>query len=654
MIWRIDGKYSQFLSGVLLVTLALAWSAWHWLHIDVLLSGDNLRWMAEALRASRGEVIYRDFTSMYPSLGVLFMALLYRSFGATFAVTNAMLDGLSILLLLVVWRVARRLLDERVALGCTIVLMCMGATNTGNFALFSLSLYTPAILWGGIGIGLFLMGALDILADDSSYWSKALIVFGLTLAIQSKLEHGVAGIAAFGVLAFSTLPRPFRGERAHSWALSYSGLGAAVVISSLLVYALLARSAGWNNLLDGLSGYGVAAQYCPLWPTGLGLLGGLSSLGQALAAVAMIAIVYTRTLRRFLVCVAAALFGTALWIIHLPYALENFRVAQPGLKGLSLVAGYLLSFSGLLLPFMWAAIASAIFLGIRLVRRLLRGTSTPLKDASVLLLLVVTASLASRGTFGHMFGNATVAHQSCYAFLLLLTPYFLLHAQALVDVLAGDGNSWRNLMDVSLPDLRTKPSRRAWLLLIATAAIFMVPRVVKSLSRSAAPLVQTNAGRAYIPDRASRDAYAFVVANTSPDDGILEVPLGGGLTFAAGRQFSAHSMQFKGLLTPKRIMRADADLVRTHPPRLVLGLDSTNLGSVYGVCCRCACTFPNLVWRSKRLACDPEQHFEALDFVMSHYTVVAHFGNFVALSPLTKGTQFLPRDSSVCASCSAQ
>lgn len=652
-------KRSELLFGGLLLLVASGWSAWHWLQLGTLLEGDNLRWMDEALRASRGELIYRDFASMYPPLGIWLTSLLYRTFGATFAVTNAMIDGLSLLLVLVIWRLARRLVDERVAFGCALVLACMGATNSGNFGLFSLALYTPAALCGAIGLGLFLSGALELLADGSSLHAKAFVAVGLNLALLSKLEHGVAGIAAFPVLALSTLPVPLGRDQARRWAFSWASVALGAVAPSVVVYALLARAVGSANLLAGVLGYGVVAQYCPFWPTGLGVLGGLSALGQGAAIMAALAIVYGRkawpgTPSKFVWCLAVAVGGTLLWALHLPYALENFRVSQPTLKGLPLLVSYLGSYSGLLLPFMWAVFVLAISCGARFSARLWRATPDSTVGASVLVLLVVTASLGSRGAFGHVFGNTTIVHQSAYPFLLLLMPYLLLNAQALIDELVQGRHSWKRASELRWIEFRRSPSVRAWLVLISVAAVFTLPRLARSLWRPAAPRLETRAGRAYIADSASLSAYAYVTANTRPEDRILEIPNGGGLAFAAGLRSATVSTEFIHLVPPERLMRLDADLVRTQPPRLVLGLDIPWLGAHYGTCCPCACTFPHLVWRSHKLACDPNHHFEALDYVLSHYAAAAHFGAFVALAPaLAGGVRSLPRGRSNCNSCSA-
>ncbi|HEX2674912.1 MAG TPA: hypothetical protein VHM25_28745, partial [Polyangiaceae bacterium] len=213
--------------ALLIILLCLAWSAWHWLRLNSLMNGDHLRWMFEARRAANGELIYRDFASMYPPLAILLYSAAYRAFGATFAVTNALTDLLSTLTILVTWRLAVRLFDERLAFALAVVFTCLGATNGGTFALFSLMLYTPAILLGAIGLGLTIIGALDLIADDAKFVPKASMVVGTTIAMLSKLEHGAAACLTITVLALCKLSTQRTFQAIARWASRYLILGIA-------------------------------------------------------------------------------------------------------------------------------------------------------------------------------------------------------------------------------------------------------------------------------------------------------------------------------------------------------------------------------------------------------------------------------------------
>jgi len=568
---------------------------------------------------------------MYPPLGILLTSTVYRWFGATFAATNLLLDILSTVTVLVTWRLALRLLSDRLALATALAFACLGATNGGTLALFSLTLYTPSILTGAIGLGLAIISALDLVADDSKVAPKGLLVVGATLALLSKLEHGAAACVMIAVLAICKLPASRTIRTLARWAVHYFVIGLGSIAPSALAYAIIARVVGTDNLLAGASGYGIAAQYCPLWPNGLGLLGALAALGLAAAFLSALILFYGRPWKanptRVVTCLAIIAGGVLVWVYHLRFALADFGIAQPSLSGFRLLGGYCFSMSGLLGPFMWSTILLFFLVTVRAARAIRTGTLRQ-RDAALAVVTVPIVLLASRGMFGSMFSNVTTVHQASYSVLLPFVPYLLLYAQNLVDAVSGVASD-----GPYLPGLRARPSRRAWALLAIVATVATVPRLVKATARPRALRLETLAGHVYMGDEASRAAYAYVLSHSRPNDRILEVPIGGGLSFATRRWPATYSTQFNGLLTPPRLMRLDVERVRVNPPQLVFAMATANFGATYGVCARCACVFPRLVWRSDRLACDPTQSFEALDLIHSRYEPRAHFGIYVVLSP---------------------
>jgi len=62
---------------------------------------------------------------------------------------------------------------------------------------------------------------------------------------------------------------------------------------------------------------------------------------------------------------------------------------------------------------------------------------------------------------------------------------------------------------------------------------------------------------------------------------------------------------------------------------MVIATAEIDFGATYGMCVETGCTFPNLVWRSTRLACDPNRKFPVLEYIKQHYIPVAHFGDKV-------------------------
>jgi hypothetical protein len=417
------------------------------------------------------------------------------------------------------------------------------------------------------------------------------------------------------------------------WASRYLILGIAAITPGVVAYALLARAVGTDNLLAGVSGYGILARVCPLWPNGLGLFGAISAVGLAAAVIAALSVFYIRPgprrRARTLICLAIASVGALLWAYHLRFALNDFRGSQPTLSGFRLLASYCLSMSGFLSPFMWSGIVLLLFLIVRIPRSM-RAGGLSMHESSLLLVSIPLALLASRGMFGSMLGNATAVHQAAYSLMIPFACYLVLYAQEIADAASSVHGAFRL---PALPSLWATPNRRAWALLAIVSGAFTLPRVVKEVARPPTQALDTPAGRVHLMDPLSRAAFEYVSSHTRPTDRILELPNAGGMSFALGRLPTTYSTQFSGLRTPQRLMHLDAELVRAHPPALVLTYDNPNLGAMFGLCAPIECTFPRFVWRPDHMACDPAQRFEAVEFVRANYEPRAHFGAFVVLSP---------------------
>ncbi|HEY3494638.1 MAG TPA: hypothetical protein VGK73_08125 [Polyangiaceae bacterium] len=605
-----------------------------WLRLDSLLYGDNLRWISEAGRAAHGELIYRDFASMYPPLGVEFVALWQRWFGASFAVTLLAVDLLSIAFVLAVWRVARRLYSAPLAALCAAVVAATGAANDGNFALFSLALYTPSLLTGSTGVLLVVAGALDEVSEPPSWKSRALVVTGTTLALTSKLEHGAAALIALGVLAL--IRAPASGARAElgAWLVRSLGSFALALIPSALVYGVLAGAAGWNNLKEGLSGYGVASLSCPLWPTGRGAVIGLGALGQGIAAATLLAPLSAWSprngrRREFLLRFGALALGTLLWAVHLPLMLQG--IWAPGSSWLKLVASYPFSMNGLLAPVAWGSLLLLVALLVRMVERRRRGEAVSPLHARLLVLLAPAAALSSRSLFSNLSGNPAV-HQSSYALWFVLVPWLALLVQELSSAVAS-GKSFRELWRRP-PEVAERPTLRALVLLGLGVVVVLGPRSAKALlGPPHPPPLETRAGAVFVEDPSSRLAYEFVERHTRPGDRIVEVPLGGGLAFAARLRPATHTMQFQGVMPEPRLIELDRARVVERPPALVVAADDPGWREEYGICCYCACSFPRLVWNSDTIGCKLDHRYVALDWLADRYVIAERFGMHMVLAP---------------------
>src|SRR5512139_2955083 len=134
---------SAWLSLALVTSICALFVVLRWGKLDSLW-GDPARWLFEAYRSASGETLYRDFAWQFPPLSLLLMSGAFRLLGSTFEVAQVMLDVLSLIAVLLLWAVARRIMPAGLALAATIAGVIAIATGGGpDFRLFSLQLYTP-------------------------------------------------------------------------------------------------------------------------------------------------------------------------------------------------------------------------------------------------------------------------------------------------------------------------------------------------------------------------------------------------------------------------------------------------------------------------------------------------------------------------------
>src|SRR5512139_1064581 len=110
---------SAWLSLVIISAFCALFMVLHWSKLDSLW-GDPARWLFEAYRSANGEVLYRDFAWQFPPLSLLLMSGAFRLFGSTFEVAQLVLNVLSLIVVLLVWVVARQIMSARLALAVTI------------------------------------------------------------------------------------------------------------------------------------------------------------------------------------------------------------------------------------------------------------------------------------------------------------------------------------------------------------------------------------------------------------------------------------------------------------------------------------------------------------------------------------------------------
>jgi hypothetical protein len=251
--------------------LAVSWQRW----------GNPLvdcgREMNQPLRLAGGEMLYSDVRHIYGPLSPYLNASLYRLFGASLNVLYA--DGIitAMLILALVYWLARQLMNPPAAAATTLSVMWLCAfKQAGNYILpysygalhgSALGLATLALLVATLRDregGLRMKGGRPRLAPDESSQDESPIARGLSnsdsrltpspyaflaagvlagLTTLAKTEMGfaalAAGLAAAAVIAYPDL---WRGAKLACWFLA----PAAILVIG--VYAFIATRVGWHTL----------------------------------------------------------------------------------------------------------------------------------------------------------------------------------------------------------------------------------------------------------------------------------------------------------------------------------------------------------------------------------------------------------------------
>jgi hypothetical protein len=216
---------------------------------------DPSRWMYEALRVANGDLPYQDFTWQYPPLGVLVVGVWVLVFGASLLSLHAFVTAIGALIVYIFFAVFRCLgWGPWLALGG--VLAIIGASGgSAHQRMFSLNLYTPAALCALLGCAVCLLG-LSCLREASYRFGLTIFSIGATICFLTKAESALAAfvvgvflVAAVGILA---------AKQKVTW---FNAVLFVLIMSmpAMLAYAGIAMLFGMSNLMEGISGYGVAS-----------------------------------------------------------------------------------------------------------------------------------------------------------------------------------------------------------------------------------------------------------------------------------------------------------------------------------------------------------------------------------------------------------
>lgn len=610
----------------LIVVLCGVLSYLRWVKMDTLVSGDTPRWLFEAQRVAAGEIPYRDFSWQYPPFSVLLLGWTMRGFGVTFAVAQVFVDTVSIGVVLAIYSLIRLLLPRFLLIPVMFCLVAVCGTSLLFFNLFSLVTYVPALQTAVGGLLLFLFGVLTYVRTGKLKATTWLMVtVGAFVAAFSKPETFVATYSTLVLLAIMDRKYWFDGRKTRDWFLHYTRLGVACAGPVLVAYLWTGAVAGLADMMAGITGYGLAGAACPWWPTGLGIFGAASSLGEA----AFIASALSLTRRKYFVGrfgrsyyygLAGGLVGACLYLVYVFFNNWDLLTGSRSIVDKIWYSGQSTFWtSAVLLPVMWSCVVLWLYL---VVRFFLSRKQRPSADCfTVLVLLTGPVAMSARGWFNWSLGIRTDVPGVCYPFFLVLGPYLIWRALAL----GGPGS------DIPA-GARARPGIAVVVLLATYGLLRVIAAYPTLLSNAAYHDLSTMAGDVRLTEyKTDSEIYRFIVENTLPSDTVLDLPYGGGINFAAHRLSPFFDTQFRYLSMPERFLEKDLEGLRQHPPKVVIADNAPNYGASYGLKSD-ACMFPRLAWAPNTSSVD-DRVFPAIVYIQQNYRVAEVVGRKLLLVP---------------------
>jgi len=597
-----------------------------WGKLNSLLLLDPAWWLNEYGRYAQGELPYRDFYWPYGPLSADIFAWAMYVFGAHFAVAQAVVDLLSLVVIVLVYKIASQLVPAPLSQLIAILLIAVGITARTFFSLFSLISYTPAVHVAAIGLLLMMWAAIAYIDDGNS--RTAWIAGGAWCACLSKQEALLASLVLFVLLATFDRRLSFGDRTTKAWMRRYVSLGVWCFGIPAAVYLLWAWYSGYSKFFSCFQGFGLATMSCPWWPTGFGITGAVVELGEAWT-VFTVASLFVPSLRaRFshkyglpwiiAGCATAAMIAFE-WRLFSDLFFENDALAKRCVQDMT----ELLSTRAILRPVLWAAYIYGTVILVDGLRHSFTLTKPQIKDV---ILIAVPCVMSLRSLFGSTLAlNLLEVPAISYPFLLLLGPYLLYSALT-------------RYLPSKTPGM-IPADKRVLAVLSAILITYCIVRVVGGypvlLSNATFSRLETPAGRIWLKEYATeKPILEYVLAQTSPSDTILELPFGGGMSFATGRRQPTYSTLFVQLRPPKAIQLEDLKRIAGHPPAVVIAKQEANLGTLYGYPGTLGCPFPRLVWQPDQPTSDPTYIFPAVEYIQRNYRVDETVGDWVLLRPI--------------------
>jgi hypothetical protein len=589
--------------------------------------GDAPRSLFEIYRVARGEGPYRDFSYPYPPFALALFGLVFHWLGATFLIAQLTLDVLSLACVFAFLALARGVAAPLPSYAATIAFVLVGATSGNTFALFSLGVYTPAVLTGAIGLLLACLGLMTYVRSGFTVSTITSLTCGGLVSCLSRPECLVAillGLLCLGLIEIQSAPPDGKLGK----LLRICTLTLLLLAPSACVYLFLSLWIGYRPLLEGITGYGLASASCPWWPTGFGLCSAVAALAGAVACFgvldALVRIATGRSLwaskLRYSISFAAGIG----WILFHILFFEELTSRQSNREGLISIANLLISTNTVLLPIMWASCA---LLFVEMLSYLRKGrVPRSVGDKTLFILLGVVFGLSLRSLFNSSISNVTMVTPLHYPLLMALTLPLSLYAAL---KWSGPG-----------PEASPMIAQRVQVWGAVALVLFGAGRLAGSVVRDAKKQyfhIVTEAGAVKLNDRVSADVYDFLKTNTLVGEQIADVAYGGGLNFALHRASPLYSTQFV-MFRPSAEQRwRDYAHLRANRTRFVISQKPplAKYGTGHG------CSFPRFVWMAPAPPEDAGVIFPVMQFIEArYYPIVTFAGVSVYQYDLTKTDNF--------------
>ena len=624
-------KISDRAAFWILLAICLGFSALRWLDLGSFW-GDGPVWLFETARAYGGELPYRDFAWVYPPFSIWLFQFTYWVLGPTFFAAQLLVDILGMIIVMLTYTISTRLIPRSLALAAGILIACM---SDSGFNLFTLQIYTPALLTGAIGIQLMTIGVIDRHRRGRGTLVTALLTaIGCSIAILSKPEFMVGAIACLIASCFLAIYDNRKSgtvSLGRIWAVAAAPIFGCAIAGSFLF--ALGLTVGIKRLLLGLSGYGLAAIACPWWPTGLGLFGAIGSLGEAGAIVALLTLFrfddFARTYgRRYILALVLAATGVTIYILYFLSFTYFSQATQGYIQTATAISDrlgfrysnivnsfiYLFTKRNIFLPVMWSNIVISIVFSIRKLSSHARGSKI---EDSLYLVMLVASGLSIRQLFGDYAEAYTNVAVPAYPFLYILLIAFLYYV---IRWVCNPGGATNN--------------RGAGIAILVTILVVGSYSGLRAMVSTIAELragyqpLHTPAGTVNLNDPVSLAIYSFIRDHSSPGEAIVDLGsndvrsnYGGGINFALRRTSPVFSNAFTDLEPPDLILNEDLMLFRATLPKFVIGTDP--LQSRYGLPNAWnRCTFPSVVWAPHIANFDDNKHLPVIEYIRSNYTKV--------------------------------